>query len=91
MKAVMPRKELLHDMGGNNNTQPCISQMLVQLNSYKILLANQDDSLGILASGLAERVKMTGNFPPFETGFGTNDMWQTNMHCFRDEMLKNIM
>lgn len=43
--------------------------ILLLINS-KILPANQDDSSGIFASGLAECVKMTGNFLPFETSVG---------------------
>lgn len=43
--------------------------ILLLINS-KLLLANQGDGLGIFVSGLTECVKMTGNFLPFETGFG---------------------
>lgn len=44
------------------------------------------------ASGLA-RVKMTGNFRPFETGFGTDDKlpWHSNIHSFRKETHENIL
>lgn len=66
--------------------------ILVQLINSKTLLANQDDSFGISASGLA-RVKMTGNFRPFETGFGTDDKlpWHSNIQYFRKETHENIM
>lgn len=69
MKAVVLRKELLPHMGGNKRQQSepetlITFPILVQLINSKTLLANQDDSFGISASGLA-RVKMTGNLRPF--------------------------
>lgn len=68
--------ELLLDTQRNNKSQPLAlgiqntDQILVRLISSKILLAGQDDSLGIVASVLEECVKMTGNFLAFETSVG---------------------
>lgn len=67
--------------GNNKRQQPgpgiqITFQILVQLINSKILLANQGDSCGILPSDLADSVKMTGNFLPFETGFGRDEKFK---------------
>lgn len=67
---------MLLDTQRNNKSQPLAlgiqntDQILVRLISSKILLAGQDDSLGIVASVVAECVKMTGNFLALETSVG---------------------